>query len=310
MLTKGDPMKFSVLGTKAGGPPVLGKNFASTLLWLHQGYILFDCGEGTQYRLLELGIAWNAIKVICISHFHGDHLWGLLPLLSACCSTQRKSPLTIIAPQGIRAYVEQSALLSGMTFPFTIEYIELPTNYSSVVGNFSGCRITATMVDHRIDSFGFRIDFPVHYNIDMEQLHQRGFEEGAMIGTLKSEGHIYHPVTGEIVYLSEVLIQPPINESFVYCGDTRPCAAEIDLARHATVLVHEATFLHQDVAAAYEKHHTTARQAAEIALQSCVSQLWITHVSNRYPQSTILLEEARSVFPQTFLANALECVEV
>lgn len=303
-------MKFSVLGTKAGGPPILGHNFSATVLWINHGYILFDCGEGTQYRLLELGISFNSCRVICISHFHGDHLWGLMPLLSACCSMQRKSPLTIIAPQGIRLFVEQSASLSGMTFPFPIEFVELRPGFEGTAAVFTGYEVMANMLDHRLDSFGFRIDFPLHYNVDMKKLEQYGIEQGAVIGELKNVGHIRHPMTDDVIYLDEVLAHPPSRESFVYCGDTRPCSAEIELARHATIVVHEATFLHQDEKAAYEKYHTTARQAAEMALQAEVSQLWITHISNRYPETTALLDEARSIFPQTFIAEALRIVEL
>ena len=303
-------MKFSVLGTKAGGPPILGHNFSATMVWLRQGYVLFDCGEGTQYRLLELGVSFNSCRIVCISHFHGDHLWGLMPLLSACCSTQRKTPLTIIAPEGIRAFVEQSAALSGMTFPFSIEFVELRTGFEGIMAVYEDCQITAAMLDHRLDSFGFRVDFPLHFNIDINKLTQYGIEQGAVIGELKSVGHIRHPKTDAIIYLSDVLAHPPCRESFVYCGDTRPCAAEIDLAHNATVLVHEATFLHQDEKAAYEKQHSTAKQAAELALQANVAQLWITHISNRYPEPQILLDEARSIFPQTFIAQALRIVEI
>ena len=303
-------MKFSVLGTKAGGPPILGHNFSATIVWLRQGYILFDCGEGTQYRLLELGVSFNSCRIMCISHFHGDHLWGVMPLLSACCSTQRTFPLTIIAPEGIRAFVEQSAALSGMTFPFPIEFVELQKGFQGIATVMADCQITAAMLDHRLDSFGFRVDFPLHCNIDMKKLTHYGIEQGAVIGKLKSEGHIRHPHTDAIIYLSDVLAHPPSRESFVYCGDTRPCATEIDLAHNATVLVHEATFLHQDEKAAYEKQHSTARQAAELALQANVAQLWITHISNRYPDQQILLDEARSIFPQTFIAKALCIVEV
>ncbi len=304
-------MRFSVLGAKAGGPPTLTNNFSATILWTSHGVILFDCGEGTQFQLLRSNVPFNHIHTICLSHCHGDHIWGLMPLLSAFYSTQRKAPLLIVAPEGIREFVEHACRLSGMkTAPFDIRYRELPPEYSGVVYSQTEFSITVAALEHRISSFGFRIDFPLHYNVDMDKLKTLGIEQGEHIGNLKKEGKIHHPLTNEIIHLSDVLAHEPRSEAFVYCGDTLPTSATVELARAATVLQHEATFSDQHQNAASEKFHSTAKQAASIARAANVEYLWISHVSNRYDDKSVLLEEAREIFTNTFLAQELEIVEI
>lgn len=303
-------MRFSILGAKAGGPPTLLNNFSATLLWTSHGVILFDCGEGTQFQILKMEIPFNHIHTICLSHCHGDHLWGLMPLISAFCATQRRTSLLIVAPEGIKEYVEHSCKIAGMTLPFEIRYRELPPEYGGVVHTQEQFSITATSLEHRISSFGYRIDFPLHYNVDIKKLQELGITEGQIIGELKREGKITHPLTEETIHLSEVLTHEPKNESFVYCGDTLPCEATVELARGATVLVHEATFLEEDRQAAADKFHSTAQQTATIAKQAEVEYLWISHISNRYTNREKLLEEAQSVFPNTFLAKELAIVDI
>lgn len=304
-------MRFSVLGAKAGGPPTLTNNFSATILWTNHGIVLFDCGEGTQFQLLRSNIPFNHIHTICLSHCHGDHIWGLMPLLSAFYSTQRKSPLLIIAPEGIRDFVEHACRLSGMkNFAYDIRYRELPPDHTGAVYSDTYFSVTVAALQHRISSFGFRIDFPLHYNVDTAKLKTFGIEEGELIGKLKKEGKVQHPLTDETIHLSEVLAHEPRNESFVYCGDTVPCAASVQLAQAATVLLHEATFAEQHHNAASEKFHSTAKQAATIARDANAEYLWISHISNRYTDKSVLLNEAREVFPNTFLAEELAIVEI
>jgi ribonuclease Z len=300
-------MKFCVLGTKAGGVPLIKKHASATAFVLGAGEVLlFDCAENTQVQLLRAGLSWAHINHIFISHLHGDHILGLPPLLTTMNGDRRTKPLHIYAPKGLEVYIRLGFRISDVVLGFELHFHILEEHFAGELTQIQGCQITAQMLEHRITSFGFRIEELPHVNVDAEKIRAVGLNEneGWRVGEIKREGRTIL-ADGRIITLEEIAAPPRTPRSFVYCGDTRVCEATVELARDASVMLHEATFDASMTEKARERFHCTSRQAAEQAIRADVKRLFITHVSVRYKSVLPLLHEARRVFPNTFAAKEL-----
>ncbi|MCS6807563.1 MAG: ribonuclease Z [Bacteroidota bacterium] len=304
-------MQFCVLGTKAGGAPLVHKHASATALLIGGSEVLlFDCAEDTQTQLLRAGISRAHINHIFLSHLHGDHILGLLPLLTTMSGEKRTAPLHIYTPPGLKEFVEVGMKVMDVipSFPLIFHTLESPERTEIAV--IQQYRIFAQLLEHRIPSFGFRVDEPPHRNVDIQKARALGIEEGAVIGRIKREGYAILP-DNRIIQFDDIAVTPQRPQhSFVYCGDTRKCRATIELAYRATVLLHEATFCSDASDKAYERFHCTSIDAAEVARDAEVQRLYLTHISVRYPSGTPLLHEACSVFPATSLAQELEIVTI
>jgi ribonuclease Z len=296
--------KFCVLGTKAGGVPLKTKHPSATALMLPKETMVFDCGEGTQTQLLRAGISRAEIDHIFISHLHADHIIGLLGLLTTFAADKRKDPLAVYAPEGLQEYIVHSLRIMDVTLGFPMEVVELSKGFAGELIRKKNCVISAQMLEHRIPSFGFRVNEIPHVNIDIHKADALGLKEGNLLGAIKRTGSVFAP-NGTRIFLEDIVLpaQPPL--SFVYCGDTRKCGASIELSQNADVLIHEATFDNEFRDKARERFHSTAEHAAEVACAANVRRLFITHISTRYKSAAPLLRQARTIFPTTFLAKEL-----
>jgi ribonuclease Z len=300
--------KFCVLGTKAGGAPLADKHCSATALVLPSETLLFDCGEHTQVQLLRAGIARRSIRRICISHLHGDHVLGLLGLLSTMSGDQRSEPLYIYAPnnaeRSLETFIRYGLALMDMNLSYELVFHTLEPGWHGELVRTEEYRLSASMLEHRIPSFGFRVDRVAQTNIDLVKAAAKGLMPGALMGILKREGSVQLP-NGEKIMLSEVATHRHQPLSFVYCGDTCICNATVELARNATVLIHEATFSDEMLGKAEDRFHSTASQAAKQAKAAHAKRLVLTHHSVRYKTLSALLEQAQAIFPQTTLAKEL-----
>ncbi|AWB44868.1 ribonuclease Z [Paenibacillus sp. CAA11] len=297
-------MELYFMGTNAGVPS-LQRNVTSVALRMFEerrSFWLFDCGEGTQHQVLKSPLKLSKLEKIFITHLHGDHLFGLPGLLSSRAYQGGDAPLELYGPKGIKAFVETTLGIS-----------ESRINYELVIKEHAGgllfeddsFRVEAALLEHRIDSYGYRVvekDRPG--KLDFDVLSRHGIKPGPLYGQLKRGESIITP-DGVTIRPEEVLGKPKRGRIVTILGDTRPCEAAVHLSQDADLMVHEATFLHELKDTAYEYHHSTAIQAAEAAVQAGAKQLIITHFSSRYKDDhdlTRLLEEARTVFPETQLA--------
>lgn len=298
-------MKFCVLGNKAGGTPTLSRNHSATALLMEGETLLFDCGEGTQRRLLEAKISRSAINHICISHLHVDHVLGVLALLATFSSDKRKRPLLLVGPRGIKEFLSFTLQAMDVWVAYPLDVRELETGFSGRVVDTALYSIDAHMLEHRVDSFGYRVQEKVAANVSMERAAALGLHEGAAIGELKRVGRVELD-NGTVVELADVLAPPKNARSFVYCGDTAFSPHAIALARNATVLLHEATFTSDIAHKAAEWGHATAADAARVACEAQVGKLFLTHISARYSTFEPLLAEARAIFPESYIAEELQ----
>ncbi|MBP1999789.1 ribonuclease Z [Paenibacillus shirakamiensis] len=304
-------MELYFLGTNAGIPS-LQRNVTSVALRMleeRRATWLFDCGEATQHQILRSPLKLSKLEKIFITHLHGDHLFGLPGLLSSRASQGGESPLTLYGPKGLKQYIEVSLGLS-----------ESRINYELIIKEHQGgllfeddkFRVESALLEHRIDSYGYRItELDKPGKLDDEELTRRGVRPGPAYGKLKNGESIETP-TG-MIHPHEVLGAPKKGRVITILGDTRPCRAAIELGKEADILVHEATFMHELASTAYDYHHSTAVQAAEIAAEAHAHKLVLTHFSSRYKdevQLEPLILEARAIFPNTILAKEHEMVPI
>ncbi|HEY2493583.1 MAG TPA: ribonuclease Z [Paenibacillus sp.] len=305
-------MEIVFLGTNAG-VPTLQRNVTAIALRLFEerrSFWLFDCGEATQHQILRSSLKLSKLEKVFITHLHGDHLFGLPGLLASRSNQGGKSPLTLYGPHGLKQFIDTVMSLSQSRMDYELTVVE---HNGGVIFEDEGFKVESELLEHRIDSYGYRIiekDKPGSLNLAL--LESYGCKPGPVYGKLK-RGESIDLGEGKILKPEDVLGKPKKGRIVTILGDTRPCSSVISLAKDADLLVHEATFLHDMVDTAHDYHHSTALQAAEAAKNSGVQELVLTHFSSRYKdveQLTFLLEEARELFPNTRLAEELIMIEV
>jgi ribonuclease Z len=310
-------LKIIPLGTSSGRP-TLTRHVSSLAIAGEGEWWLFDCGEGTQMRITRAGLSFHRLAAIFITHLHGDHFNGLAGLISTMALERRERPLVLVSPFGTGEYLETLGRLRVLFYNYPLELLQLSVDNfamnkgTEAVAVYETSRHTvhARALDHRIFSLGYRISEktrPGRFNV--EKARELGVPEGPLFGQLQDGNSVELP-GGRIVQPTEVLGPPRPGKSVAYCLDTRPCAQSLALSRDADWLIHEATYTNELAEEAWAYGHSTAQQAAKTALDSGARNLLITHFSSRYPDSRQLLDEAKSVFPNTTMAEDLMVIEV
>lgn len=298
-------MELTFLGTGAGLPSKRRNVTAIALNLLDEAgcYWLFDCGEGTQHQILHSHVKLSRLTHIFITHLHGDHIYGLPGLLTSRSYQGGIDRLTIFGPRGIRTFVDTALKLSGAHLTYELKIKEIAEE--GVLWEDGKFRVEAANLQHRMDCYGFRIvEKDKTGRLDADRLRELGVPPGPLYGRLKSGETVTLP-DGRVVDGSK-LVGPPISGRVIaILGDTRKCDASVQLAKKADVLVHEATFSADKAELAREFYHSTTVDAAEVAREAGVRTLILTHISSRYGEddSGQLLQEARAVFPDTFIAH-------
>ena len=299
-------MKIITLGTGAA-VPTLKRGHASLLLWWKGKSFLFDCGEATQVQFRKGGVKFAPLEGIFISHLHGDHILGLMGLLMSLELSDRKRPLGIYAPPGIKEYLEVSRRLMSTNFNFEININEITED---IIISGDGYTIKSFFLEHRVPSLGYSFiekDFPGKFNV--KKARALGIPEGPLYGKLH-RGEDITLEDGRIIKSSDIVGPPKKGRKFVFCGDTRPCGNVIREAHKADLLVYEGTFAPDAADKAKVSCHSTTVEAAEIARKAQVKKLVITHISSRYQDDEKLLGNCREIFPDIILARDLLEIEI
>ena len=286
------------IGT-AGSAPTARRALPATLVRRGGDRMLFDCGEGTQRQLLR-SVGLVELEEVFISHFHADHFLGLPGMLKTFSLRGREAPLTVYGPEGLRALFEALRPVIGRQ-TYDLQLVELSPNEEL---RRDGYRIAAFAVDHRVRALGYALlEDGRPGRFDESRARELGVTPGPDFGRLQ-QGEAVGDVRPE-----QVLGPPRRGRKLVLAGDTAPCEMTKVVAHGADLLVHEATFLHEDAARARETAHSTAREAAELAAAADVVLLALTHVSPRYSGGE-LRDEARAVFERTIVPRDLDRVEI
>lgn len=294
--------------------PTRSRNVSSVALRLPQRAEawLFDCGEGTQHQILRSEIRVSQVTRIFITHMHGDHIFGLMGLLASSGLAGNAQRIDIYGPPELEDYLKTCRRYSQTHFSYPVKTHPVSPG---VIYEDDEYVVSCGLLKHRIPAFGYRVtekDRSGHFNV--EQAIALGIPSGPLYGKLKRGEQIVLP-DGKRVNGADLCGPPQIGRKLAYCTDTIFCEGAVELAQDADVLIHEATFAHQDAELAYQSLHSTSTMAAQVALAAQVKQLIMTHFSPRYlPGNGIelkdLLHEARSIFPQTELASDFWTIEI
>jgi ribonuclease Z len=286
------------LGT-AGSSPSPRRGLPATLVRRGGDRLLFDCGEGTQRQLMR-SVGLIELEELFISHFHADHVLGLPGMLKTFALRQRERALTVYGPRGLRrVYSLLEPVIGRLSFP--VELVELEPNDEL---EREGYRIAAFDVDHGAPGLGYAlVEDPRPGQFDPETARSLGVTPGPDFGRLQG-GQEVNGVKPE-----QVMGETRRGRKIVLTGDTAPCDMTRLVAWEADLLVHEATFMEEDVERAAETRHTTAAQAGELAAAAGVHMLALTHISPRYSGGQVR-EEAQQAFQNVIVPRDFDRVEI
>lgn len=288
-----------ILGTSSQQPTRARNHGAYLFRWNEEG-LLFDPGEGTQRQFIFANVPPTCVTRIFVSHFHGDHCLGLGSMLMRLNLDKVTHPVHCYYPASGKKYFDR--LRYGTIYHETIEVIEHPVSKAGLVEDDGKFRIEAAFVEHGVDNLAWRITEPQRRKFHREKLKAYGIE-GPLVRQLEEKGSLI--IGGKEVHVDEVSWLRK-GDIIAIILDTRPCPNAIEIARDATILLCESTYLEnkRDLA---EKHlHLTAKQAALIAKEAGVEKLILTHFSARYLNGHDFEIEAREIFPNTDAAEDLK----
>ncbi len=294
-------MKLTILGCYAATPRTI-TNPTSQVLEIKNRMFLIDCGEGTQVQLRKNKIKFSKINHIFISHLHGDHFFGLVGLISTFMLLNRESDLHVYGPKGIKEIILLQ-LRAGNSFTgYTLYFHELESKMSEVLFEDEKVIVKTIPLNHRIYTNGFlfqeknkerKLDIDKIQNLGIDVVYYQKIKYGGDI-TLDS---------GTVISNSAITFPPEHEKSYAFCSDTMYDEKLIPYIEGVDVLYHESTFLEKEMHLAEKTIHSTAKQAATMALKANVKQLVLGHYSTRYESINVFKEEAETIFPHVFLAD-------
>jgi len=299
-------LSVTFLGTGAACPTV-DRNVAALAVQREGETILFDCGEGTQRQMMRYGVGFSFTEVF-FTHFHADHMLGITGLLRTMGLQDRTAPVTLYGPRGAERILGAAMSLGIERNKFPVEVVEIRAGERLRRDEYD---IVVFETQHRADTVGYALAEHTRLGrFHPERARELGVPEGPLWGRLH-KGETVTLDDGRTVSPPDLVGAPRRGRTLVYSGDTRPHLALLEVARGADLLIHEATFGGDEAERAVETGHSTAAEAARVALEAGVRRLVLTHISPRYTRDAPeLLAEARAVFPETLIARDGMTVEV
>lgn len=282
---------------------------SSQVVNLRDKLLMLDCGEGTQLQWRHTGLSWMKLGHIFITHSHGDHVFGLPGLISTMCLMGRTAPLFVHGPAQLRPFLQCVLANFCSDMDYEVQFQAIDTTAHAIVFEDRSMEVWSLPLDHRVACCGFLIkEKPGQPHIRREMLDFYGIPNWA-INRIK-DGEDWQTESGEVIPHTRLTTPADPVRSYAYVSDTKPVAEMSEWLRGINLLYHEATYGEDKISHAEKYCHSTARQAAEVALGAGVGQLLIGHYSARYDDERVLLDEARSVFENTILADEGLCLHV
>jgi len=289
-----------------GGMMPLPRRWLTALMTRYNGSsLMIDCGEGTQVAIKEKGWSFKPIDVICFTHYHGDHISGLPGLLLTMGNADRTEPLTLVGPRGLERVVSALRVIAP-ELPFEIKFIEI-TKPEEVL-ELNGYRITAFRVNHNVTCYGYTLEIlrQGKFSPDSAREHEiplkfwNPLQKGQ---TVEDEGRIYTP---------DMVLGPPRKGiKLTYTTDTRPTESILRNAKGSDLFICEGMYGEDDkIEKAKGYKHMTFREAATLARDAEVGEMWLTHYSPSLVHAENYLPQVREIFPDAFLGKDGKNVEL
>ncbi len=294
-------MKLTILGCYAATPRTLS-NPTSQILEIKNRVFLIDCAEGTQVQLRKSKVKFSKINHIFISHLHGDHFYGLVGLISTFMLLNRESDLHVYGPKGIKEIILLQLRASGSYTGYNLYFNELESKESEIVFEDDRVIVKTIPLTHRVYTNGFlfleknkerKLNIEAVENYQIDKLYFNKIKYGGDI-TLDD---------GTIIPNCELSFDPFPAKSYAFCSDTVYDEKIIPIIENVDYLYHESTFLESESHLSERTMHSTAKQAATIALKANVKNLILGHYSTRYGTIDFFKQEAETIFPSVYLAD-------
>jgi ribonuclease Z len=291
--------ELTILGTSSS-QPAFGRFPTCQILQCGNNLYMIDCGEGSQIQLSKYSIKRAKIKVIFISHMHGDHVYGLPGVITSFMHYNRKDELIIVGPNGIKLFVDSclAASQAHLGFPLTIQ--EFDTTSSQTLYSDTAVNVSSIPLYHGIPTMGFLFTEIVNYRrlnkafISSLQLSHDEMKD------LKKGIDVHRP-DGKIVRSEDACLPINLPMKYAFLSDTSYNESVVPIIQNATVIYHETTYLQDMESEASARFHSTTLQAATIAKKANVGKLICGHYSSRYKSIDAFEQECRSIFTESYL---------
>lgn len=267
--------------------------------------LLIDCGEGTQVAIREKGWSFKPIDTICFTHYHGDHIGGLPGLLLTMGNSDRTEPLTLIGPPGLEKVVNALRIIApGLPFPIIFKEITEPVQTFEL----NGYRLRAFKVNHNVTCYGYTVEIDRAGKFDAERA--KSADIPLKYWSKLQKGEVI--TEGERTFTPDMVMGPARKGiKLTYCTDTRPTESIVENAENADLFICEGMYGDPEkISDAKSKKHMMFQEAARIAAQAGVRELWLTHYSPSLPRPEFYMEEVQKVFKNTFPGKDGKSVEL
>ena len=285
--------------------PLPGRWLTSLMTRYNGSNLLIDCGEGTQIAIKEKGWTVRPVDIMCFTHYHADHISGLPGLLLAMANAERTEELTIVGPRGLERVVNGLRVIAP-ELPFPIRFIELKE--PERVLDLAGYRITAFRANHNTVCYGYVLEIPRKGKFDVERAKARNiplkFWNPLQKGlTMEENGVVYTP--------DMVLGADRKGLKVTYCTDSRPVPSIAAHAADSDLFICEGMYGEPEKQQKAREHkHMTMAEAAELAREARVKEMWLTHYSPSMVHPEWYLGETRKIFPATYLGKDGKSLEM
>lgn len=296
-------MSFSVtiLGSSSA-KPTIDRHPSAQVVNIHEQHYLVDAGEGTQQQLIRYGINPLRIREVFISHLHGDHCFGLFPLLSTLGLYGRRTPLWVHAPAPFGEILAAHLRFFDTALPYEVEWVETDTTKHRLLFENRTIEVWSIPLRHRVPCAGFLFrEKEPPLNVDKFKIAKYGLSIAQITAAKRGEDVLLE--SGELLPNAELTYRPHAPRSYAYLSDTNFSAKAATLCRGVDLLYHEATYAAAEQRVARERGHATTSDAAKAAVKAEAKRLVIGHYSSRYKDAATLVAEARALFPESYAAD-------
>jgi ribonuclease Z len=294
---------LTILGCHSATPRV-NAHPTSQYLEINSRHFLIDCGEGTQRQMRKYKVGFSKINQIFISHLHGDHVFGLVGLISTFGILNREKPLHVFGPKGIKQLIELQLQISQSHVKFELIFHELESTKSELIFEDAKVEVYTIPLRHRVYTNGYLFREKMRpRNLNIDAIKQYDEIEVCDYNNLKA-GRDFTLSNGDLIKNEDLTFDPPKPLTYAFCSDTVYKPDIVKIIEESDLLYHESTFLSDREDLAEKTKHSTAKQAAKIAKAANVGTLLLGHYSSRYSDTELFKKEALQVFHNVDLAEA------